>query len=94
MMGVDSAGMLCSAYDIGWISEPDNKLVVMPDDADVGQPCPADPPKVRSVERSCVALMRLHSDGQPAGALDPACTLAMGGGSRGAEAYGRMPCCA
>lgn len=46
MMGVDSAGMLCSAYDVGWISEPDNKLLIMPDDSDVGQPCPKDPPKV------------------------------------------------
>ena len=45
--GVDSFGMLCSAHDIGWSTEADGKLVVMPDDAQPGDPCPAGPPKVR-----------------------------------------------
>ena len=44
--GVDSFGMLCSAHDIGWSEEADGKLVVMPDDAQPGDPCPAQPPKV------------------------------------------------
>ena len=44
--GVDSFGMLCSAHDIGWSNEADGVLVIMPDDAQPGDPCPADPPKV------------------------------------------------
>ncbi|GIL53237.1 hypothetical protein Vafri_8897 [Volvox africanus] len=45
LKGVESFGMLCSAYDIGWISVPDNVLVILPDDAEVGSPCPQQPPK-------------------------------------------------
>ena len=44
--GVDSFGMLCSAHDIGWSSEADGVLVIMPDDAQPGDPCPAEAPKV------------------------------------------------
>lgn len=44
--GVDSFGMLCSAHDIGWSTEADEVLVIMPDDAQPGDPCPADPPEV------------------------------------------------
>ena len=44
--GVDSFGMLCSAHDIGWSNEADGVLVIMPDDAQPGDPCPADAPKV------------------------------------------------
>ena len=44
--GVDSFGMLCSAHDIGWSNEADGVLVTMPDDAQPGDPCPADAPKV------------------------------------------------
>lgn len=44
--GVDSFGMLCSAHDIGWSAEADGVLVIMPDDAQPGDACPADPPKV------------------------------------------------
>ncbi|KAL3150312.1 hypothetical protein ABBQ32_000160 [Trebouxia sp. C0010 RCD-2024] len=43
--GVDSFGMLCSAHDIGWSTEADEVLVIMPDDAQPGDPCPADPPE-------------------------------------------------
>ena len=44
--GVDSFGMLCSAYDIGWSDEADGILVIMPDTAQPGEPCPAEPPQV------------------------------------------------
>lgn len=44
--GVDSFGMLCSAHDIGWSNEADGVLVIMPDDAQPGDPCPAEAPKV------------------------------------------------
>ncbi len=46
LKGVDSFGMLCSAYDIGWAAEADGVLAVLPDDAEVGAPCPPQPPKV------------------------------------------------
>jgi len=44
--GVDSFGMLCSAHDIGWSDKADGVLVVMPDETQPGDACPADPPKV------------------------------------------------
>ncbi len=44
--GVDSFGMLCSAHDIGWSDKADGVLVVMPDESQPGDACPADPPKV------------------------------------------------
>ena len=40
--------MLCSAHDIGWSDKADGILVVMPNDAQPGDPCPADPPKVNT----------------------------------------------
>ena len=46
LKGVDSWGMLCSAYDCGWVPAPDDQLLVLPEDMEVGQPCPATPPKV------------------------------------------------
>jgi hypothetical protein len=48
LRGVDSFGMLCSAYDIGWVPEPDGVLAELPDDADVGEECPEEPPEVRA----------------------------------------------
>ena len=44
--GVDSFGMLCSAHDIGWSDKADGQLVVMPEEAQPGDACPADPPQV------------------------------------------------
>lgn len=38
--------MLCSAHDIGWSDKADGVLVVMPDESQPGDACPADPPKV------------------------------------------------
>ncbi|DBA78850.1 TPA: hypothetical protein ACH3X1_008737 [Trebouxia sp. C0004] len=43
--GVDSFGMLCSAHDIGWSDKAEGILVVMPDESQPGDACPADPPK-------------------------------------------------
>ena len=48
LRGVESAGMLCSAHECGWASEPDGVLVVMPEDAEVGEECPEEPPQVSS----------------------------------------------
>ncbi len=47
LKGVDSFGMLCQAADVGWTDVVDNKLVVMPDEAVLGQAPPHDPPEVR-----------------------------------------------
>lgn len=54
--GVDSFGMLCSAHDIGWSNKADGVLVVMPDDAQPGDACPADPPKVVPMHPTTVLL--------------------------------------
>ena len=42
--GVESSGMLCSAYDLGWADEPDEALVEMPLDFMPGDPCPSEMP--------------------------------------------------
>lgn len=55
--GVDSFGMLCSAHDIGWSNKADGVLVVMPDDAQPGDACPAEPPKVVSMHLTIVLLL-------------------------------------
>ena len=44
--GIDSFGMLCSAHDIGWSAEADGVLIIMPDDAQPGNPCPDEAPQV------------------------------------------------
>ena len=36
--------MLCSAYDLGWVDEPDEALVEMPLDFMPGDPCPSEMP--------------------------------------------------
>ena len=46
LKGVDSFGMLCSAHDIGWSGSSD-ELVVLPEETEVGAPCPDKAPKVR-----------------------------------------------
>ncbi|KAK9798489.1 hypothetical protein WJX73_000508 [Symbiochloris irregularis] len=40
--GVKSAGMLCSAHDLGWISEEDHVLTELPASARLGQPLPVE----------------------------------------------------
>lgn len=45
--GVKSAGMLCSAHDLGWISEEDHVLTELPVSARLGQPLPTEPLEVR-----------------------------------------------
>jgi translation initiation factor 5B len=45
LRGVTSHGMLCSGYDVGWCSEPDNVLVRLPEDTyEPGEACPREPP--------------------------------------------------
>lgn len=49
LKGVDSHGMLCSAFDIGWAKKADGQLVVLADDDEslvVGDAPPAKRPKV------------------------------------------------
>jgi len=46
--GVESEGMLCSAYDLGWESSPDGTLVQLPagdGELDVGDECPEEAPE-------------------------------------------------
>ena len=75
--GVDSFGMLCSAHDIGWSSEADGVLVIMPDDAQPGDPCPADAPKVtRRQFNACTnndVLLGCEFDGPAVYLLGAAC---------------------
>ena len=42
--GVPSSGMLCSAWDLGWVPEPDGVLVELPLDLMPGDLCPTDAP--------------------------------------------------
>ena len=44
--GVDSDGMLCSAYGLGWAEEEDSVLVELPSDAVVGSACSSTPLQV------------------------------------------------
>lgn len=46
--GVESFGMLCSAYDIGWSHDADGVLAAMPDSAQPGDACPPEAPKVHA----------------------------------------------
>lgn len=67
--GVDSFGMLCSAHDIGWSDTADGVLVVMPDESQPGEACPADIPKglVKASKKGKVG----KSAGFPADLDDP-----------------------
>ncbi len=58
--GVDSFGMLCSAHDIGWSDKADGVLVVMPDESQPGEACPADPPKVITTSLVTDASVCMH----------------------------------
>ncbi len=40
--------MLCSAYDAGWVPEPDNVLIELGEEAEVGQAAPSAAPSVRA----------------------------------------------
>lgn len=55
MRGMDSYGMLCSAYDAGWVDEPDGVLLELPEDAEVGDAVPIDVPEVRLCMRQIYA---------------------------------------
>ena len=46
LRGVESFGMLCSAYDVGWLDKPDEQLLILPELAEPGQPVPAEPMEV------------------------------------------------
>lgn len=58
--GVDSFGMLCSAHDIGWSDKADGVLVVMPDETQPGDACPADPPKITTTSLVTDAPACMH----------------------------------
>ncbi len=58
--GVDSFGMLCSAHDIGWSDKADGVLIVMPDESQPGDACPADPPKVVTTSLMTDASACMH----------------------------------
>lgn len=47
MRGVDSSGMICSAYDLGWAEEPDGTPSFVPKSATLGSPYPDEPFEVR-----------------------------------------------
>ena len=46
VMGVQSQGMLCSAFNIGWLEAEAGVLVELPEGSVLGEPCPEDPPEV------------------------------------------------
>ncbi len=58
--GVDSFGMLCSAHDIGWSDKADGALIVMPDETQPGDACPAEPPKVITTSLGTDASACMH----------------------------------
>lgn len=102
LKGVDSFGMLCSAYDCGWVGEPDGVLVVLPDEAEVGEPCPQQPPKVRVVEVVVGVMVRTvwvwvrrrlrYAEGEGSSWLGPRGRLGLRVVARGAE-RGRWGSC-
>ena len=62
--GVPSAGMLCSAWDLGWVPEPDGVLVELPLDLMPGDLCPTEAPAdVRSPACSGLRCMQPISYG-------------------------------
>lgn len=46
LRGVESFGMLCSAFDLGWLDEPDGVLVELPDSMQPGEEIPSSPVEV------------------------------------------------
>lgn len=47
LRGVESWGMLCSAYDVGWSSEPDGVLIELPESLVEGESITSQPVKVQ-----------------------------------------------
>ena len=45
--GVDSSGMICSAYDLGWAEDPDGAPAFVPQSAPLGSSYPDEPFPVR-----------------------------------------------
>ena len=61
--GVNSSGMLCSAFDLGWVAEADGVLVELPEHASIGKPCPSTAMKVlSSLCEFCIHLQRPTGD--------------------------------
>lgn len=46
VMGVKSQGMLCSAFNIGWLDSEAGVLVELPEDSFLGEAAPENPPEV------------------------------------------------
>lgn len=46
LRGVESSGMLCSAFDVGWSSSPDGVLIELPESATEGDKISREPMKV------------------------------------------------
>ena len=67
LRGVESFGMLCSAFDIGWASKPDGLLVDLPADGllQEGDDCPPEPIQVHK-QAQCLP---------PCGSQRDCCTL-------------------
>ena len=49
LRGVESHGMLCSAFDIGWSNSPDGVLVELPSSVSIGEKLSSQPPQVISL---------------------------------------------
>ncbi|KAK9867845.1 hypothetical protein WJX84_006601 [Apatococcus fuscideae] len=45
VMGAKSQGMLCSAFNIGWLDTEAGVLAELPQGSTLGEPCPEDPPE-------------------------------------------------
>lgn len=44
--GIESSGMLCSAYDVGWVGVADGVLLELPSTFSPGAVCPSSPAQV------------------------------------------------
>ena len=75
MRGVPSSGMLCSAWDLGWVPEPDGVLVELPLDLMPGDLCPAEPPADVSPCAAAEVLDCCMSGFWPPAGLRSACWL-------------------
>lgn len=51
MRGVKSFGMICSAYDLGWMDEANGFAIELPQDMEAGAVLGGSPPKVSSMSR-------------------------------------------
>lgn len=48
LRGVESQGMLCSAFDVGWSEEPDGVLIELPSSISEGDKISSQPVEVQS----------------------------------------------